>query len=125
MSTDSKEPDLNVLIIQAERAIHSRKRPNHIYTPTRELDSEIYQWFRGRWPNVNVQTGTDAERSALRDREWWQTFIQHFEGRVTGLKEECLLQIDTKRLLLMNNVEPVIRAVWLCVEITRCREASG
>jgi hypothetical protein len=122
MSDELKAPDLEAVLTHAERAIHHRKNTNHVYTRSRTLDTEIYTWFRGRWPNLNVLSGTDNERSQLRDRGWWDTFIHHFQSRVPGLHDMCLLQLDTGRLLLKNNVELVMRAVWLCIEITRHRE---
>jgi hypothetical protein len=61
-------------------------------------------------------------RATMNDAEWWQTFVRHFSSRIPGLTDMMLLQINVKRLLLKDNVEWVSRAVWLAVEITRCRE---
>jgi hypothetical protein len=102
------------IIDEAVAAIETRTRSGHVYTSSSELDEEIHDWFRRRWPQLDVSTNRDENQ--LKDPSWWSTFHQHFGARVPGITDMCVMQLNVFRPLQGGNIRLVGKGVWLAIE---------
>jgi hypothetical protein len=109
-----------LMVDHALIGVEARHVPEHTYASSPALDHEIYTWFRGRWPAVPIATA--SHRHYLVDPTWWATYFSHFDGEILGIRDNCILQLDTTRPLVGGNFEIVLRGVWVAIEIARNKE---